>query len=252
VSYLEKLLSTLTWEDILEFFENRGSNPFDEITTRREDEDKFDEISGTLTSCVYEQIELPEIVSGERGVECCRYHPSPVKSVRLIFDKLEKRGIRFDEFVFVDIGSGLGRILLIASQYPFKKIVGVEMSEHLNRQAGRNIQQYQSRHAVIPEIETRCMNALDYELPDDNLLLYFWETFGKRSSEEFVRKLELHVLSSKRRVIATFLGKVFKKIQVSEQFRMLEAFRTNDNTLSGHEYFDVSIFETAAALIRQD
>jgi hypothetical protein len=172
--------------------------------------------------------------------------------VKLIFDKLEERGIRFDDFVFVDIGSGLGRSLLIASHYPFKKIVGVEISEHLNRQAVRNIQQYRSRHAINPKIETRCMNALDYELPDENLLLYFWETFGKRSSEEFFRKLEMHVLSSKRKVIATFLGKCFNRIQVSKQFRMLEAFRTNDNTLSGHEYFDVSIFETTDVQISQD
>src|SRR5271168_5004167 len=38
----------------------------------------------------------------------------------------------FESFIFVDLGSGKGRTLLMASDYPFKKITGVELLSELN------------------------------------------------------------------------------------------------------------------------
>ncbi|MFZ0635589.1 MAG: class I SAM-dependent methyltransferase, partial [Candidatus Acidiferrales bacterium] len=40
--------------------------------------------------------------------------------------------ISFEEFEFVDFGSGKGRVLLMASEVPFKKIVGIEFSPELH------------------------------------------------------------------------------------------------------------------------
>jgi len=45
---------------------------------------------------------------------------------------------------FVDYGSGKGRVLLVASDYAFKKIVGVEFSKVLNDVAVANIATYRS------------------------------------------------------------------------------------------------------------
>jgi hypothetical protein len=50
--------------------------------------------------------------------------------------------IRYEEFVFVDFGSGKGRALLLASHFPFKKIIGVEMTPQLNKIARTNNQIY--------------------------------------------------------------------------------------------------------------
>lgn len=44
------------------------------------------------------------------------------------FAILESMSIPFEEFVFIDFGSGKGRALLMASEYPFKKIIGIEFS----------------------------------------------------------------------------------------------------------------------------
>ena len=41
----------------------------------------------------------------------------------------------FHEFVFIDLGSGKGRTLLMASDYPFRRIVGVELLPALHRAA---------------------------------------------------------------------------------------------------------------------
>src|SRR5271155_1080663 len=52
--------------------------------------------------------------------------------------------IAFDTFTFIDIGSGKGRTLLMASEYPFRKIVGVELIQELHRAAAENLRAYQT------------------------------------------------------------------------------------------------------------
>jgi hypothetical protein len=44
--------------------------------------------------------------------------------------------IAYDKFAFVDCGSGKGRTLLIASEFPFKFIIGVEFAAEPTAQTG--------------------------------------------------------------------------------------------------------------------
>ena len=44
-----------------------------------------------------------------------------------------------DEFTFVDLGAGMGRAVLLASELPFKAVVGVELHPMLARIARRNM-----------------------------------------------------------------------------------------------------------------
>jgi SAM-dependent methyltransferase len=85
--------------------------------------------------------------------------------------------IRCEDFVFVDIGSGKGRVLLMASDLPFKRIVGVEFSEALHKIARRNIESYSSPSQRCAAVETICMDAAEYDPPDDPLVLYFYNPF---------------------------------------------------------------------------
>src|ERR1700674_4645239 len=55
---------------------------------------------------------------------------------------LERLHLDFQRFGFVDLGSGKGRALLLASDYPFREIIGVELSPKLDRVARDNIARY--------------------------------------------------------------------------------------------------------------
>src|SRR6476646_1262783 len=48
------------------------------------------------------------------------------------------------DFTFIDLGCGKGRVLLMASDYPFQKIVGVEFMPDLVGAAQKNIAGYSS------------------------------------------------------------------------------------------------------------
>src|SRR3984957_17090364 len=55
---------------------------------------------------------------------------------------LEQLHLDFQRFRFVDLGSGKGRALLLASDYPFREIIGVELSPELDQIARANIAHY--------------------------------------------------------------------------------------------------------------
>lgn len=52
-----------------------------------------------------------------------------------------------DHDVFVDFGSGMGRVVLQAARYPFRKVIGVEISETLHSIARERLLQSVERNA---------------------------------------------------------------------------------------------------------
>jgi SAM-dependent methyltransferase len=82
-------------------------------------------------------------------------------------------------FTFVDFGSGKGRAVLLASELPFRKVVGVEFSPELDRVARENLANFRSDQRQCAEVELVCGDALEYPLPDGPCVLYFYNPFGK-------------------------------------------------------------------------
>src|SRR5690606_37629429 len=58
----------------------------------------------------------------------------------IIYEIIGSLDLHPNEFTFVDMGSGKGRALLVASEFAFKKIVGIEISDELHRIAERNVE----------------------------------------------------------------------------------------------------------------
>ncbi len=91
------------------------------------------------------------------------------------------------DFTFVDLGSGKGRVLLMASDYPFKRIIGVEFMPDLHRTAQENIAGFSSDEQQCKQIEAVCMDARDFEFPPGPLVVYLFNPFSEAT---FVRVLE--------------------------------------------------------------
>jgi len=85
--------------------------------------------------------------------------------------------IRHEDFVFIDFGSGKGKCLFMAARYPFRKIVGVELSEELVEVARRNAARYRSREQRCVNLETFHANAASFPLPLDPSVYYFYNPF---------------------------------------------------------------------------
>jgi len=104
--------------------------------------------------------------------DCHDYFPSTISHFRRLLDALAI-GPRD---VFVDYGAGKGRTLALAAEYPFARMIGVEIAPALVAAARANL-----RRAVpaprFAAIELWEGNARDYRLPAGATVLYVYNPF---------------------------------------------------------------------------
>src|SRR6266851_4622393 len=108
--------------------------------------------------------------------------------------------IEFDQFTFIDLGSGKGRTLLMASEYPFMRIVGVELIAELHRAAQQNIRKYRSPTQRCVQIEALCAEASEFVFPDTPLVLYLFNPLPEAGLRRMIRNLEQSLERSPRPV----------------------------------------------------
>lgn len=112
--------------------------------------------------------------------------------------------IRHDEYIFIDMGSGKGRALLLASAYPFKEIIGVEFSPKLHRVAVGNIATFRSEDRRCKDIRSVCMDATAFKIPPDPAVYYFYNPFEERVMETVLKNIERSLDNCSRSVWLVF------------------------------------------------
>jgi hypothetical protein len=108
--------------------------------------------------------------------------------------------IKFEPFTFVDLGSGKGRTLLMASEYPFRKIVGVELIAELHHAAQQNIHNYRSPTQRCVQIESILADAREFVFPETPLVLYLFNPLLEAGLRRVLRRLEQSLEQSPRPV----------------------------------------------------
>jgi hypothetical protein len=83
--------------------------------------------------------------------------------------------IKFKEYTFIDFGSGKGRALLLASEFPFKRIIGLEFSGQLHRIAVDNIHRYRTQTQRCMSVECLNIDFVDFALPAEPAVLFFFD-----------------------------------------------------------------------------
>jgi SAM-dependent methyltransferase len=83
--------------------------------------------------------------------------------------------IKHQDFVFMDFGSGKGRALLMASEFPFRRVIGIEFAPVLHAIAEKNIRIYPRGAHGCDAIESVCCDFLEFELPPEPSVLFFFD-----------------------------------------------------------------------------
>jgi hypothetical protein len=85
--------------------------------------------------------------------------------------------LRYQDFTFLDFGSGKGLAMLLASWFPFKRIRGVEFSPELHQICESNIRNFHSDRQKCFDIEDQCADATEVEIPQGPGVYYFFNPF---------------------------------------------------------------------------
>lgn len=113
--------------------------------------------------------------------------------------------IDFTRFTFVDLGSGKGRALMMAAAYGFRQGVGVEYIPALHRVAQQNIGKFASEHRDLKtQMVSLCMDARDFDLPAEPLVLYLFNPFPEPVFAAVLKKLGRSIMENPRPVFIAY------------------------------------------------
>jgi hypothetical protein len=118
---------------------------------------------------------------------------------------LERLQLAFEQYTFVDLGSGKGRAMLIASEYPFRAICGVEISPRLHAIALDNIALYSNQKQLCPNITAILGDASAYIFPPGPLLVYMWNPFEGPVFTAVLANLERSLALEPRDIIVLYV-----------------------------------------------
>ena len=83
-----------------------------------------------------------------------------------------------EDYTFLDIGCGKGRVLMLASDAPFHRIVGVELNPALTATAEANRSKWSTTPHLCSNIDVLNVDALAAPIPDTPAVLYIYNSFN--------------------------------------------------------------------------
>lgn len=96
---------------------------------------------------------------------------------------------------FVDVGCGKGKVLLMAMDYGFNHVTGIEFSSELCAFACRNVEAVRRRRGLACEIEVLECDATDYPVRPGDGVFFLFHPFDESIMSIFIE----HVAESVRR-----------------------------------------------------
>lgn len=144
------------------------------------------------------------------------YQPSEPALFHEMLEALAQRGgLDFREFTFLDVGSGKGRALLMASDYPFRRILGVELLPALHDIAQGNLREYKSQKQRCTQLEAVCADATDFPLPEEPLVIYLFHPLPEPGLRRFLANLDDSQCGHPREVYILYQNPLLERV-VSE------------------------------------
>jgi len=166
-------------------------------------------------------------IAGENAGHGVFYHPSHPKFLFEVFGALD---IDYSRYTFVDLGSGKGRVLLVASEFPFLEVQGVEFARELHEVAVENIKGYRSSSQKCKKVHSRHGDATEFQFPPEPLVLFLANPFGPGVLVPVLHNLQKSLESNPRDVILIYTAAFHGKLVESETSLKCVAHATYHNT----------------------
>ncbi len=135
----------------------------------------FDTLHGTDTGNL---IPGDDLATGHRhDRHITAYHgvaPSLFRKLMARWQTLAQHPV--EKTAFLDIGAGKGRAMLLASELPFRRIVGVELHPALAAAARSNVEHWQAMYPT-PPIRVEEADAMALRMPAGPCLLFLFNPF---------------------------------------------------------------------------
>jgi SAM-dependent methyltransferase len=99
------------------------------------------------------------------------------------------------DYVFVDLGCGKGRAMTVASEFPLRAVIGVELSPTLAATARANADTIARQFPERPKVTIANANVVDFPLPAGKVVLFNYHAFGAELIAKIVARCEAALAS---------------------------------------------------------
>ena len=156
---------------------------------------------------------------GPQAGENRGYEPTGWLDLQRILGRLEVG----PEDVFLDLGCGKGRVLLHAARRPYRRVIGVELSEQFSVAARRNLAARRSR-LRCDDVEVVTADVRDYRIPDDVTVVYVFNAFTGATFDAVIAQLLASVDRRPRAVRVIYLNpREHDRLARTGRFRLVGA-----------------------------
>jgi hypothetical protein len=149
----------------------------------------FDEKYGTDTANAVEDLTqigvAPELA--ERGEFYTAFWEPKFSE---IMNALLNAGVDLSRYVFIDYGSGKGKVLLLASHYPFRRIIGIEYASYLHEIAVRNCRIYRDEGQRCRVLAPMIADALLFKPPTEPVIVFLSNPFDLPTTKQVLQFLD--------------------------------------------------------------
>ncbi len=167
---------------------------------------RFDRRFGTETKPILELDQLD--IDSENRDHGVHYQPTQTRPFNLLMSTLSLG----KNATFVDLGSGMGRALMLASEYGFKRVVGVEYAKNLCEIANQNMAIYRRKTGSDAKIALLHLDAAKYAIQDSDTVFYLYNPFHDAVMRQVVENIHQSVLRAPRKVYIIYLNPLCRKV----------------------------------------
>jgi SAM-dependent methyltransferase len=136
---------------------------------------RFDHAYGVTTHAVLFLTDLDPDDTGDAGAHATHYEAVPVSEFHQLLSTLPPDSIA--RSTFVDVGAGMGRAMILAAQYPFRQVCGIEVSPGLYEVARENLAIAKTHPLRCSDLRLVQGDARLWEYPPGDLVLFLFNPF---------------------------------------------------------------------------
>ena len=166
-------------------------------------------------------------VVGKNRKRASMYQPTHVYPLKKLFEELNIPQGK----IFIDLGCGKGRVLLVASEFGFKELRGIEFASELCKTAVTNCSVYKDKTGTKAEFQIIESDVVDYDIHDEDVFFMF-HPFDDFVLRQVLRKITLSLLMNKRKIWIIYRNPVHKDIIG----RMKEFIKVKDVIFWGSDF----------------
>jgi hypothetical protein len=173
------------------------------------------------------------------------YKPSPALVFKWALAAVAEEDI--GRMSFVDYGAGKGRVMLLASQYPFTQVGGIEFAEELHDDAAMNIAQFPRSRMKCRNVECVLDDVVNVAPVDGEAVHYFFNPFEPGIFAEVLKGIVDSYHARPRRLYVILVdmdaGDLMHKTGIFQEMKLPSAERMQAQALSPYK---ISVFRSLA------